>query len=257
MAILLYNNGIIKEYKPSKLTFTEQELINFFDNNFKFLRSKRLIEIPNVWCLWAENENPDPIEFNRLCTDMLDVHVFSHVVFVHDTELDPSWSMHDMIYKDYSEFKHELNAFIDEVAKKLVEESEQIQAEQGQANNMIYLTTAGQTDDLRVIYNFSPAEQSDEFYKDGSFANFSDKILEYLKTNLDLTANLTIFKDKKIVISVNKDDVPNLFNKMIENFESKENYEVCNELVQMLNSWNDLYQIKKKRGRPKKESSDG
>lgn len=248
MGICLYNNGIVEEVKPIQLTFTEEELTKPF-GNYKSIRSKRLTEIPNVWCIWGEMENPDPIEFNRLCTDMLEVYIFSHVLFIHDSEIDPSWELNDMLYKSYEEFKTDLKIFVDEIAQKIM--TEQSQMPQG-TSNMIYLSAAGQTEDKHVIYMFNPTEQSDDFYKDGSFSNFSDKIIEYLKTNLKLNEHLTIFADKKIIIEVSKDNVPTLFNKMLKNFEIKEKYEICAEISNIHNKWTDFVQ-KRKRGRPKKD----
>ena len=251
MAVIIYSNGIIEEINPKQLVFTEEELSKSF-YNYKLIKSKRLTEIPNVWCVWGEMENPDPIEFNRLCTDILEVYIFSHVMFIHDSELDPSWQMSDMIYKNYNDFKFDLNTFIEEMSKHIIEEQDQIRAANGKSsNNMIYLTTIGQTEDKHVIYMFNPTEQSEDFYKDGSFSNFSDKIIEYFKTNLKLSEQLTIFSDKKIIITVTKDNVPNLFKKMLKNFEMKEKYEMCAELTRIYDDWTNFTQ-KKKRGRPKK-----
>jgi len=253
MAICLYSNGIVEEFKPAKLTFTENELIKSF-GEYKTIKSKRLIEVPNGWCVWGEMENPDPIEFNRICTDILEVYVFSHVIFIHDSELDPKWKLNDMIYKNYVDFTSDISIFIEEMSTKIVEEIDEMQA-QGKNQNMIYLTTAGKIKDKLVIYMFNPAEQSDDFYKDGSFSNFSDNITEYLKKHFKLNEPLTIFSDKKIIINVEKDNVQDLFAKMLKHFEVKEHYETCAELSHLFDDWTTYINNmppKKKRGRPKK-----
>jgi len=251
MAIVLYSNGIVEEFKPMELIFNEDELIKSF-GDYKNIRSKRVVELANTWCIWGEMENPDPIEFNRICTDILEIYVFSHVMFIHDSELDPSWQISDMIYKSYTDFKTDLNLFIEEMSQRIIDEADQMQAD-GSVNNMIFLTQAGQTKDKHVVYMFNPLEQSEGFYNDDSFSNFTDKVVDYLQNKIKLSEDLTIFADTKIIIAVEKDHVPKLFKQMLTNFEQKEDYETCSILTTMFNNWEKFTQ-KKKPGRPRKNS---
>jgi hypothetical protein len=50
MAVVLYANGIIEEFKSSGIFFSEEELIASFSSWDK-VRSLRLIEVPNIWCI--------------------------------------------------------------------------------------------------------------------------------------------------------------------------------------------------------------
>ena len=250
MAVILYSNGIVEQFMPEQLIFTEEELVKtFFD--YKFIKTRRLDEIPNCWCIWGEIEHPDPIEFNKLCSDMFGLYIFSHVIFVHDSELNPDWNLTDNLYKNYQSFKTDLNSFIDATAARVIQETEEFNEEHGNAENSIYLSAKGHTTDKRVIYMFNPSEQTEEFYSDGAFTNFSDRIYDYLSKNFKKEDILTIFSDTKVIIAVEKKNVEHFFHKIINNFQEREQYEVCSILKERLDTWKQ----RKKRGRPKRKEA--
>jgi hypothetical protein len=251
MAVILYNNGIVEEIKPNNFTFTEKEILKLFEN-YKNVRSRRLIEVPNAWCLWGEMEHPEAIDFNKLATDIVEIHVFSHLIVIHDSEIDPDWNMTDILNKNYVEFRDDLAEFVDSIAQRIIDE-----AESREETPSIYLTTSGLTKDKHVVYMFDPNEQSPDFYDNGSFDNFSEKIFEYFQENFKLKDHLTIFADKKIIINVDKENVPIFFNKIIKSFENKEDYEICHELNSIYKNWSSyVSKDKKKRGRPPKKKEN-
>ena len=63
---------------------------------------------------------------------------------------------------------------------------------------------------------------------------------------------LTIFADPKIIIAVEKKNVESFFNKIITNFQEREQYEVCSELKNRFDIWRE----RKKRGRPKTKGKE-
>ena len=104
MAILLYANGLTEETLPEKYTFKDKELIGLFPD-FDSLRSYRLYEVPNTWCVWGENDPPDKRsdEFHNAASMMTDIPIFSPILFIHDTEINPEWRLTDeMIVMGYN-----------------------------------------------------------------------------------------------------------------------------------------------------------
>jgi hypothetical protein len=105
MAIIQYSNGIIEDVKADDLVFTDDEILRLLDG-FTSMRTYRLVEVPNTWCVWGENEEDEESEFNNIGTGIVDEPVFSPLLIIHDTELDPSWNLNDsVILHSYKEFK--------------------------------------------------------------------------------------------------------------------------------------------------------
>ena len=107
MAILLYANGLTEEPKPIKYTFTDKELLDLYQD-FDGIRSFRLYEVPNTWCIWGENipREKRADEFHNVGTLMVDIPIFSPILFIHDTEINPAWRLTDeMIVMGYNDFR--------------------------------------------------------------------------------------------------------------------------------------------------------
>lgn len=243
MAILLYSSGITETYEPKEHTFTDEEILSIF-KEYKNIRTARLYEVPNTWCIWGENEEIDESEFNKLGSDIIEENVFCPILFIHDTELDPAWMLTDrIILKGYENFKEDLIIFFDQVAEHVIRESQQMR--QQNATNLIFLNAIGPTKDKRVMFEFDPHKQSEEFWHTKNFIEFSRKVVGYLnkfyKNDEDV---FSIFADKKSVIMVSDENVEFLVNKIIKVFEDRENYEKCKELNEVLKKWKSSKQRK-------------
>jgi hypothetical protein len=250
MAICIYSNGILEEFKPQNLVFTDQELVNIFAE-CKKLRTFRLREIANVWCLWGEMETNEDIEYNRLASEAIEEHIFSHLVLIHDTELDPAWNLTDkIIYNDYNKFVADAKRLLDEVADGIL--SEKPNDQDGNMNNdKIFLDSRGYSKDKKVLFSFDPSKQSENFYKNSTFYNFASQINDYLVKN-KIRKPFTIYNDKKMVISVEDDKVNILIDKMLDVFGRREDYETCEKLANVKSQWTKVLERPKRTANKKK-----
>ena len=240
--ILLYSNGIVEELKPIEHTFSEDELLRLFDG-YHMLKSKRLSEVPNVWCLWGVMENPPNNEFHKIGSEINHEYIFSHIVFIHDTEIDLDWNIVDTpIYFSYDEFIENIKIFIDVIAGRIYERDRK-----SMAASMIFLVPIGQTDDKRVLYGFNPHEQSDTFFSDGSFNIFADKIYDYLNENFELEKPFKIFADSKNIVVVEDLMFGDVIDEMIKIYEPDEKYEKCSKLAEIKKVWKKEIKSRSKR----------
>jgi len=252
MAVILYPSGVTETFEPEAHTFSDKELLKIFED-YKNIRTARLYEVTNTWCVWGENEEPDDSNYSKLGSDILAEDVFCHVLFIHDTELDPAWMLTDtMILKGYEQFKEELLQFFDAVAENVIRETQQMRQQSGQPNNLILLNTIGPTEDKRVMFEFDPHGQSEEFWKPENFLEFSRRVVGYLNKNYKDQESFVIFADKKSIIVVADESVEFILNKVIEVFEKRENYERCAELNKVMESWK-AYSTKKTKKRKRKD----
>lgn len=272
MALVLYSNGIIEEFKPANLTFTDIELTQSFDKNFAFLVSSRLPDVLNTWCIWGEMKDPPEFEYNKIASEIVNTDVLSHIIFIHDSEINPDWKMADsVLYKDYKSFMIELGDFIDDIVRDLSESmlpnaSDMAVDEDSQdakQKNMVFLTSRGITEDKRVLFSFDPAEQSDGFYKDEVFSEFADRIYEYLGNNFydnpqEPNHPLVIFADTKTIISVYSTETDSFFIKLLDYYTKTEQYEVCEALTGIKKAWDDYTYLQKAvlETRPQHEEND-
>ena len=164
MALVIYSNGIVEEMVPVDNVFSDNELTQSF-NNYPEIRTHRLPEVPNCWCIWGYIEEPPVHEFSKLASEIVDVDVYSHILFVHDSELSPNWNLTDnIIYRPYKDLMADMGLYINDMMKHIETENRQ-EIEQAEENtNMIFLTTLGHTQDKRVLFAFNPNVQNDEFY---------------------------------------------------------------------------------------------
>lgn len=237
MAILLYSNGLTEDYKPTDFTFTERELTDLFDE-FVEIKTSRLITVLNTWCIYGNSPDPDPIEFNRIASDLIKTAVYSHVLYVHDSEINPNWKATDsVLYKNYDDFLIEIRKTIDSAAYNIINEL-QSSEEYGEKMAVLpQLITIGATPDKRILFGFNPTDQTDDFYKNDEFYIFSQKVYEYISHNKQLKEPFTIYADKKAVIIIDPQYIISFLNTMLEKFKNKEDYEICTDLSNIIKSW--------------------
>lgn len=254
MAILLYSNGISEEFRPAKLTFSELELVSLF-NEFAEIKTSRLITVLNTWCIYGVSPNPDPLEFNRIASDIIKTPVYSHVLFVHDSEINPKWNATDnILYRGYTEFLIEIKKEIDLSATNIVDQFEASPEYEEKVNYLPQLETIGITNDnpKRILFGFNPTQQNKEFYENDEFYRFSQKVYDYIIHNKQTKEPFTIYADKKAIIIVDPQHVVSFLNTMLEKFKSKEEYEACTALTKIIKEWTP----KSKKTRRKKSSDE-
>ena len=124
MAIMQYNSGVVEDVKPRNMMFDDHELLEFFADYAK-IRTKRLVEVANSWCVWGEKEHRDPNEFNNLGTRIVGEKIYSPLLIVHDSEMDPDKNLTDkVILRPYKDFKNDLLEYLDMIASEIIEGSE-------------------------------------------------------------------------------------------------------------------------------------
>jgi hypothetical protein len=241
--IILYSNGLTEEISPEGSTFTDNELIELF-KEFDRTRTLRLDDIPNTWCIWGENDKPIIDDYNKFGSDILEIHCYSHILFLHDTEVDPSWNLTDqIIYHSYNEFKKDLLKFFDEIAIETMEEMDKIREENGNPE-IISLEQAGVSLDKRIIFKFNPDKQPVDFFKKENFSSFAKKSYEFLKKNYKNGDVFAIFADRKMIIVLDDDKVKEFIDQLSKVFEKKEEYIICSDIAKIYKKW-ETYKAKK------------
>jgi len=249
MAILLYANGLSEEFKAAEFTFTDQEIYHIFEG-FDKIRSFRLPEVPNTWCVWGERvpKNKMPDELNQVGSDIIEQPCYSPVLFIHDTEINPAWSLtDDVILTGYDEFRKDLNDFFNEIAQGILEEREQMRIQTGQPPNLIVMEHKGISEDKRIIFQFDMDKQVEEFFSEPSLSEFSKKVLNFLKFSYKDGDIFAIYADKNIIMVMADHQVKPFVEKIIAYFQHHENYEACSVIRNTYDRW-----IKFKEGKAKK-----
>jgi len=252
MAVLLYANGLTEETRPKKHTFTDKELLDIF-GDYPKMRSFRLYEVPNTWCLWGEYDPQDSQEdeFNKLGTDILEQPCYSPILFVHDTEIDPNLRLTDeMIIMGYEDFRVELLHFFDAIAKDILKERERERQSSGSPQKLMILEQDGVSPDKRIIFRFDIDKQVEEFFIRENLIEFAQKVHKYLKFFHKNRNRFWIYADKNIIIRMEVDQVKPFIEKIIALFESEENYEACSVIRNAYEKW---VQWKKENPSPKQE----
>jgi len=256
--IIVYSNGIVEEFRPQNKVFTENELVQSFDN-YHTIKSKRISEIPNTWCLWGEMDDAPDNEYNKIGSDIVKSHIDSHIIFVHDSELNLNWNISDKNpQKEYDDFTYDVKNLIDYIADELHQKIK----ENSDTGSMIFLSAMGHTKDKRVLFSFNPTEQIEDFYSENYFNKFAIKIYEYLTSNFEEDGGIpfVIFADSKTIVIVENQHVDEILDKIINIYKKKEDYEVCSNITEIRKKWREAItpQIidssigKKRRGRPPK-----
>jgi len=236
MGVVVYSNGITEDYRPSNLVFTEDELVKLF-TEYTRIKTVRLPYLVNTWCIFGEG-NSDPTEFNRIVSDMTRESVFSHALFIHDSEINPKWNATDnILYKGYEEFVIMMKKMIDDVAVNILNEFASTTEFQSKVDILPQLVTLGATEDKRILFAYNPNDQSKEFYLNEEFYKFSQKVYGYISENKQEKEPFTIYADKKAVIIIETLQVKTFLNSLLEKFKSKEEYEICTHITKIMKDW--------------------
>lgn len=262
MALILYPNGLTEEYYPSNDTFTEDEILNLF-NEYDYLKSHRFVKILNGWVLWGEYSDLKKEEeldfYNKIISRYLKEDIYSHVLFIHDTELSKDWKVtDDIIQFGYDDFKKDIGQLLDDIAEEIINETNK-NLENGSQQTM-YLKQIGVSNDKRIIFEMDPDEQPTIFYNPDIFQEFANKIIKFFKNDYSVSNNFSLYADKNIIISVHKDNVKNIITHLLTYFNNNEEYEKSKIVTEIYNGWLNYNLIdknkpKRKRGRPKKNTN--
>jgi len=272
--LIIYSNGIVEELLPVENTFTDEELTQSF-SDYPEVKTHRLPEVPNCWCVYGYMEDPPANEFSKLASEIVDDDVYSHILFVHDSEVNPDWIVTDnIIYRPYNDFMAAMGLFINEMMAHIETENRQELEVTEENTSMIFLTTLGHTEDKRVLFAFNPNEQTENFYDEG-WHNFATKIYEYLAENFDKepveeNKPFVIYSDIKTIVIIEDKHVNEVIDKMVTFYLGREKYEVCSDISAIRDTWYARKTVpeinvidasigvapKKKRGRPRKTKDD-
>jgi hypothetical protein len=255
-AVCLYANGLTEELRSKEYTFTESEIYNLFED-FDKLRSYRLYEIPNTWCVWGERDPIDKAsdEYSQVGSDIIEQSCYSPVLFVHDTEIDPLWRLSDNpIIFGYDDFKKELLAFFNEVARDMLEERERIREESGKSPSLMVMEQIGISDDKRIIFKFDMNKQIEEFFSEKNLSELAGKVHTFLKFSYKDGEIFAVHADKNIIIVIDDSQVKPFIEKIIGYFQHHENYEACSVIRNVYDRW-IKYKTSKIKKQTRKKSS--
>lgn len=253
MGVVVYNNGITENYKPSKLIFTEQELVTLF-TEYDHIKTVRIPYLINTWCIFGEG-NSDPTDFNRIVSDIVQESIFSHALFIHDSEVNPDWNSTDnILYKGYEDFIIMMKKVIDDVAMNILNEFNNAEEYAGKVNYLPLLVTIGATNDKRILFGYNPDDQTKEFYNHEEFYKFSQRVYNYITENKQDKEPFTIYADKKAIIIIDTPKIQAFLDTLLEKFKNKEDYEICTHITKIMHDWTNP--IKKKQPRKKANASE-
>lgn len=246
MSILLYSNGIVDEIHPKNLVFTESELLSSFVE-FENVKTFRLSTVLNAWCIYGVSLLQEAIEYNRIATELIKEPIYSHVLLVHDSELNLEWKVTDSIlYKGYNEFHDEIIKLINELSGKILRDYQAFNGDKNSTEYLPQLVSIGTTEDKRILFNFNPDDQTREFYDHEEFYVFSQKVYDFLNKNKQEKEPFTIYADKKAIIIIDSNNVKTFLNSMLEKFKNKEEYEICTNITKMIKQWPPTKKTRKK-----------
>lgn len=235
MAVLLYTNGLTEDYKPKKLTFSEQEILDIFSEYDK-VKSLRVIPVINTWCVYAESGDMD--NTNQIATVIMQKNINTNVLFIHDSEIDPDWGISDnILYKGYDDFEDEMKNLIEVVATEILNEIVSSEEYSERLNNLPYFISLGTTPDKKLLYGYNPDDQAENFYNNEEFDRFSEKIYEYISKNKQTKEPFTIYEDNKAIILLEEGKSKKFLNTLLENFKGKEEYEICTNISKIMTEW--------------------
>lgn len=239
MGVILYANGLTEEIRPKESVFTDKELLVYF-NKFDKIKTYRIFEVPNTWCIWGEYNNIKgrEDEFNRLGSGIVDNKCYSPIIFLHDTEIDESWNLTDnVIYKSYDEFKREFLSFLDAIAIDILREAEILRREMGESPNFMRLEQIGVSSDKRIIFSFDFKKQNEEFFHPENIREFAKKVHEFLNKNYKDGEVFAVYADKNMILTLKDSQVGIFLNKIMSIFETMEEYEKCETIKKVYERW--------------------
>jgi hypothetical protein len=238
MAVVIYSNGVLEDYNSRNLTFSEEELLSLF-TEFADIKTVRIPELLNTWCIFGKNDNDkDPLDYNRIASLITNTDIYSHALFVHDSEINPEWNASDrVIYKSYNEFLESLKKSIDIAAADIVNEFTGNDEYEEKLNKLPQLEALGTTHDKRIMYLYDPDDQISAFYNNEEFSKFSQKTYEYISQNPQISDPFTLYADKRAVIIVEQSKVEPFLKSILENFKTREEYEICTDITKIMDEW--------------------
>lgn len=235
MAIMLYSNGVLEEFKTNNIVFNDDEIISVF-NSFKKLRSRRLLDVVNTWCIWGENDINDVDEsyYNSLGSSIVEEEIYSPLFFIHDTEIDPEWLLTDeIIYKPYNDFREDIQTFMNDVAEDL----KLLNTDEEDNKNLVKFNMMGTTSDRRILHEFNPYEQTEEFYKIQNYSGFANQAFTYLEKYFEEQQMLVIYANVNVVIAVKFENALKVLQDFQNFFEIREKYEKCSVIKDLIKKW--------------------
>ena len=244
MGVIVYINGILEEYRPEDLVFTEEEILDIFEE-FDEIKTVRLNSSINTWCVFGVNSINDDADLHSVATEILKEPIYSPVLFIHDSEIEPKWKVtDDILYNNYREFLLDLKNMINDVAENIVNNIVTSEEYENKIDFLPQLSTLGTTSDKRILFSYNPDDQSKDFYNNEEFYTFSKKVFEYITENKQEITPFTIYADKKAVIIIPNKKVKKFLNLMIEKFQHKEEYEICTQISRMITEWDNKVEKK-------------
>lgn len=257
--ILLYGNGLTEEIISSNLTFSDDEILEIF-SDYSTIETKRLEEVPNTWCIWGVNSDRKEEDYNKLASDVIQEHCYSHLAILHDTEVDPSWNLTDsVIYDGYDQFKTKILLFLDEIAREVIKDIERAREENGNNERTLILDQLAISTDKRVIFKLDINKQIPGFFHKDNFTEFAIKCERFISESYKDGDIFPIFADKRMIIVMDDDQVKIFIDSLIKIFQDNEEFEKCSIINRIYNQWVEYKEKKskpKKRGRPKKKKED-
>ena len=268
MSLILYSNGLTEDINPKQDTYSEEELISIF-KDFDTLHSYRFVKILNGWLLWGNKEGltDDELDdyYNKIASEIMKTEINSHVLFIHDSELSPDWKVtDDVIHFGYEDFRQDIYNLIDSTAEDIINQTNANANDKENEQHTMFLNQIGISKDKRVIFEFNPDKQPKDFYTYNNFNEFANKIINFFKTDYNVSDNLTLYANRNIIISVQKNKVNKIISKLINFFNEYEEYEKSQIIQEVYDGWLAYNQVesetepkpetkpKRRRGRPRK-----
>jgi hypothetical protein len=243
MALLFYSNGVMDSYKPANNVFTEEEITKIF-YDFPTIRTVRPVQSVNTWCVFGEKTLNDPLDLSKVLSEFLKEAVFSPVLFIHDSEIDPEWkATDDILYKSYDQFVKDAKVLLETAAQKVMETMNAEYDYGKNINRLPYLVAIGTTEDKRLMLSYVPEDQHAEFYADADFYLFAKKAYTHLTTNPQTKEPYVIYEDRKSMIIVPTDKVKAFLDSLILEFTSHEEYEICTNISKMIDDWYSIVTV--------------
>lgn len=233
MAILVYSSGILEEYKSRNLVFSEYDFLEIFKEFEKF-ESYRLLFPLNSWCLCAKVDDVD--KYNYIASKITGENIYSHALFIHDSEINPDWKItDDILYDNYTKFYQDMKTLLVDIANEISENVPEYTPS---------LEPIGTTADKKILFAFDIQKQPKEFWASEIFDKFAERTYQYISKNKQLTEPFTIFSDDKAIVAIETPKVNDFLTAILEKFQSKEEYEICKNIANIRNEWDNIAKTK-------------
>ena len=251
MALILYPNGVTETYKPNNLVFTEQELVELY-SEFKEIKTCRVIPILNTWCVYGIKDNFTPMDYNKISSEITREDIHFHALFIHDSEVDNSWNVTDnVLYSGYNDFMTAMKKLIDEVAIHIMNQLAENPNVEQNTEKLPMLISLGTTKDNKVVFGFNLEEQNKQFFDSDNFYEFAKKVYLYISTHKQTKSPFTIYSDKNALVIIQTEKVKAFLDSLLEKFKSKEEYEICTNITNIIQLWETSIATPKKKRKPR------